>query len=578
MNHGNANFLRRLSLCCLCLACFSVGLSAQTVTTLRGTATATWDGTQVTVTWSAIGEQTTADGAGNGYGWVAVTHPGASNPDDNPPYSLMRTVFLSTPNGSYQFVPTVGVTYTLFVRYSTYQQLNGGSAVVIELPTPKQYDVTHSNSSAVPMKVGLYNGDTLIAEVTVPPGQSARLTATVPAGVELTEKFFVQSQFSDGVWLAVDDFDDTPSGTRTVSTGGLNDSTGTPPTTPPPATPPPPTVAAPTGPTTAPSTSGTGVWTTTAATTSAEALDKTTYRQGVDKITSAIAGIGKNGAINVTLGGGGGGGTGEVDTSEIERLLGEINDRGDQAKDDADAAVDDFGGNDLAIIAVDQAQSRATDGRNEMGNAISGAFGSAPSSPDSPGSPPSGFIELGTYGGQQLRIPKNPFDSEGPFNGILGTIAAFIRRLIAWSIVASFMIWLLGRLREMIAAPFNVAPFGTALSDSINSIKIAGTGGGFGYATRIFAFALIFAVILTMPLAVTAAVTAGLPWEGLKETFGQGLGSADLPGIGGVALGLVDQVIPWVLCLTSPIYYFVVQTIILPSQFFWMCFIKFLPI
>lgn len=174
-------------------------------------------------------------------------------------------------------------------------------------PVPdKQYDVTHANNSSVPLKVGLYNGSTLVAEVTIPPGETARLTATVPPGVELTEKFFVQSEFSDGVWLAIDDFDDTPSGTRTVNTNDLDDDTGTPPPTPPPPTAPPPTVAAPTGPSNSPSTSGTGVWTTTAATTSTEALDKTTFRQGVDKITAAVAGIGKDTAVNVTVGGGGG--------------------------------------------------------------------------------------------------------------------------------------------------------------------------------------------------------------------------------------------------------------------------------
>lgn len=198
----------------------------------------------------------------------------------------------------------------------------GGTSVNLgayDPPPPEQlFDKTMKNESGVPMKWAIYDGTTLIEEVIIQPGEVGRLSAVVNEDMDLTEQFFVQSEFSDGVWLALDDYSETPTVTKPVDVTQLPEG-NTPPSTPPPPTPPPPGV--PQGPSNSVTNINTGVWTATEDTTAAEALDKTTYRQGVDKITEAIG----EGVLQITGEGGLGAGStfdDEPGEEEVESIGG----------------------------------------------------------------------------------------------------------------------------------------------------------------------------------------------------------------------------------------------------------------
>lgn len=182
-----------------------------------------------------------------------------------------------------------------------------------------------------------------------------------------------------------------------------------------------------------------------------------------------------------------------------------------------------------------------------------------------------------TAAGNQVDFILNPFSSNGPFGGIIPLVAALIRRIIAWGIVVRFFVWVLQRLSEMAAAPFATAPFGDSIVTSVNSIKVLGNGGGIGYAAKLVVYGLIAVVLLTMPLTVMAAVTTGLPWSSLVQTYSAGPGAVGGSGMLSQALWMANQVVPWWMLMASPVWYFFVQSVLFPSQLFWSMFIKLLP-
>lgn len=198
---------------------------------------------------------------------------------------------------------------------------------------------------------------------------------------------------------------------------------------------------------------------------------------------------------------------------------------------------------------------------------------------DAPVAPSSSYVSVNMGAGQTpLKFMTNPFAADGPFNGAIGVCAQWIRKLVLWGLVITFFAWVLSRLREMCGSVFSSAPFGDSIVTSVNSIKVLGSGGGIGYAVKLIAYAVVGAILLTMPLVTLIAVTEGLPWLGMKAIMSDGLGSlgAGTP-ILSQALWYVDQVIPWRVCLGAPIWYFVVESVLFPSQLFWMTFVKFLP-
>ena len=228
--------------------------------------------------------------------------------------------------------------------------------------------------------------------------------------------------------------------------------------------------------------------------------------------------------------------------------------------------------------AVASAQTAAGTAKDNATTALTGAFGDGTVTPTTaPGSFGEPYVDLPQPGGGSLRMYLNPFSASGPFGGAMATAASFVRGLIAWGLVAGFFVWCLSRVREMISKPFATAPFGNSISESINSVKIAGFGGGIGYAVKLAAFALVLSIVLTMPLVLMAALTNALPLGSLLTIWHSGPGGAT-SGMLSQAIGLADKVVPWAMLMAAPIWYFTVEFVLFPSQFFWMVFIKFLPI
>jgi len=236
----------------------------------------------------------------------------------------------------------------------------------------------------------------------------------------------------------------------------------------------------------------------------------------------------------------------------------------------------------LISTQVDLIASRGTSSASTMNAVVAGpsVMGRLPSHPAQSAEPESDDILTGSIdlpvNGVNLKLYFNPMNSAGPFGGLMAKVAAFVRRLIAWGLVAVFMLWLAGRLREMMRAPFAVSPFGDSMAGSINSIKAAGFGGGLGYPVRVAAFGLVLVALLTMPPAIMAAVTAGLPWADLVTSYSSGPGVPDTALAGAIAVA--NQVVPWALVLAMPVYYLTVEYILFPSEIFWSMFIKFLPL
>lgn len=203
-----------------------------------------------------------------------------------------------------------------------------------------------------------------------------------------------------------------------------------------------------------------------------------------------------------------------------------------------------------------------------------GINGNIPGAGD-PGSAPGGSIALRANSATVINVPKNPFAWEG-FGGALATVAAIVRRMIAWAIAVSFLAWAFGRIREMVQGLFQITVLGTSLSDALNSVKVGGFGGGIGYAARLSILTVLVPLIIALPVGIMATMTAGLPWSDLNTTMQLGAGGA-ASGMVGDAIALANVVVPWVMLLTVPIYYFVVEYLLFPTQFFWSVFFKLLP-
>lgn len=256
-------------------------------------------------------------------------------------------------------------------------------------------------------------------------------------------------------------------------------------------------------------------------------------------------------------------------------------DRVEQQADVAKARLDGF--DPLGLVY--QAQSAGLDAANQGKGAAEGAlgdtYGPAPSGEmDTPiGTVDEGFTLLPMGPSHAaLKLYHNPFTAQGPFGGVLAKVASFIRRLIAWGIVAVFFFWSLGEVNKVVAEIFRVTPFSKSVEDSVNSVKILGSGGWIGYPARLICLALLVPLFLTAPLAIMAAATAGLPFGEIKSVFSLGpIGTTTDPIIL-KAIALADQLVPWAMLMASPVWYFLVRYFILPAKMFWLMFSKFIPL
>jgi len=229
--------------------------------------------------------------------------------------------------------------------------------------------------------------------------------------------------------------------------------------------------------------------------------------------------------------------------------------------------------------ALSAGQSAANQGLTAATNALSDKLGPVPTS-SSIGSVPAAtddVIELGMGYGRTVSLHTNPFTPNGPFGGVLAKVATFLRALISWGIVIVFYLYVLREVNKACEAFFKVAPFSKSIEDSINSIKAGGFGGGMGYLARTIGLLLLVPFVLTLPLAILAAATGGLPLAQILALFAGGAPSPDA-GMLQSAVSIVDQIIPWSLLMVTPVWYVIVQYGILPAKMFWMMFSKFIPL
>lgn len=410
--------------------------------------------------------------------------------------------------------------------------VGNGYKVKLTIPAnPGQYTIIYTISQ---------NG-AVIGTTTQLPGAGARIvsfTVPTPDPVVVTSRT-VGVIWQDNHYIYTGDPNDSVDTgiTDSVMPSSSDDPTPAPVTTPPTANANNPTDPANTG----------TVWTQNSG-SQTDLLTNSVFRQGVEKLMAPSLAIAKL----------------LSDKSKID------------AQDKTQAAADVAGLKDQANHVADVAQDRATQGKSKAQDVVDQFGQAADASMDYAPAVSTGYTDLDIGSGRVVRIPDNPFSNSGPFSGVLGTTATFVRGLIAWGIVVAFFIWVLSRLRQMTAAPFQTTPFGTSIPDSLNSIKVVGTGGGLGYAVKLVTYAVIFAIVLTMPLGVMAAVTAKLPFAQLVGLFVAGP-HAPTSGMLHDAMGIADQVIPWAVLLAAPVWYFVVEAVLFPSQIFWMMFIKFLP-
>lgn len=320
---------------------------------------------------------------------------------------------------------------------------------------------------------------------------------------------------------------------------------------------------------------GPGAWTTSSPTTGGDALDKKTYIEGVNKVETAIRSSAGVGAGEVGTGGGGTDMSGVINKLEQQRQDAGGSAAG-EAVEETKASFADPAAKGAEGVAL--ATGWAEQGKLETQAAMSTLFGAGPSGVGGvSGAVDNGNITVKASKHVTLTIPKNPFSANGPFSGAMAKLATFVRRLIAWGAVVAFFVWALGKIRAMVAEPFKTTPFGTSVQDSINSIKAAGFGGGTGYLAKMAILLVLLPVMLTLPVGVMAAIEAGLPWADLKEIYSLGPDAGTGNSMFEGALALANVVLPWTLLLSLPLYYFLIEFILFPSQFFWQMFMKMLP-
>jgi hypothetical protein len=226
-----------------------------------------------------------------------------------------------------------------------------------------------------------------------------------------------------------------------------------------------------------------------------------------------------------------------------------------------------------ALDFASQAASAGEDVVGQFGSTVGVAVVGVPS-PD--------FISLGVIGGKEIRIPKDPFSAQGPFGGVMASVAAFIRRLIAWGIVVAFFLWVMGEFNKAVADGFKVAPMPNYLTDLVGKISFLGNSLGVVFAVpfKLATCLIVFGFMITLPVLLLAAATAGFPWSDLKTIYAAGVPAIADDSGSGVSLarawGLADKVIPLILVLSVPLYCLLVRLFQWPARLGQMFLMKFL--
>ena len=234
----------------------------------------------------------------------------------------------------------------------------------------------------------------------------------------------------------------------------------------------------------------------------------------------------------------------------------------------------------VASNAFNLTTSTAQQAKDSTTNLISTSLGSITNNSGSPTVPTDAYVTLKVGVGDIRTINLNPFAPDGPMNGIISLVAAFIKRLIAWALVSAFFYQLLKEVRAVVGTAFLTGGYTSQTVEMVKGVNIMGNTVGVIPAAvlRITLLALCTTLVLTLPIGIMAALEGGLPWAELRSYVSSG---PPAPASGGVmlsnALGYADYVIPWRLMTSLPIYYIVVHNILFPLQVFWHMVFKFLP-
>lgn len=195
-------------------------------------------------------------------------------------------------------------------------------------------------------------------------------------------------------------------------------------------------------------------------------------------------------------------------------------------------------------------------------------------------SPETGSIALGTHGGKVLSILKNPFDSSGPFGGVLSTVAALVKRIIGWAAVAGFVAFFFDRIYRVIADANQTTAIPSVISDGISNAA-AGIGNIVSIPARVVVCVAVATLALGFPIILFTALKIGLPFSQIQSTFAEGAVTVNSAGgpasVLSRAWALAGQVVPWEVLFAVPLWGFVVRFLIIPKLFFWQMFYKFLP-
>lgn len=228
----------------------------------------------------------------------------------------------------------------------------------------------------------------------------------------------------------------------------------------------------------------------------------------------------------------------------------------------------------------DSVTSNAEAMRTKVASAVASKIGTARTDAlDTPGEPNPGTVDLRISSSRTVKMQLNPFAVDAPLGGIVRSAAIFIKRLIAWALIAWFMRELMKEVRGVCGAAFLTGGYNSQVVDMVKSVNIFGWSVGVpaSAALRVAMLALVVTLVLTLPVAVLAAAEAGLPWSDLTTVYHAGPPGAGGSASWGEAIGYADYVVPWRLLLSLPLYYILIHNVLFPLQMFWQLVFKFLP-
>jgi len=231
-----------------------------------------------------------------------------------------------------------------------------------------------------------------------------------------------------------------------------------------------------------------------------------------------------------------------------------------------------------ATSLISTANTRAS-GIQTNAQTVVSQFGTIPTTTGEGSDPADPTVDLQISATKTITMHLNPFSSAGPFGGVIGTVAGLIKRLIAWGLVMTFLITVMKEMRYVMGTIFLTNANQSQILDALNNVRVFGNSLGVPVSVtlRVALTAGLVSLFLTIPLVISAAVEAGLPWTSLVATATAGPIGSGGPSMIQTAIGYASQVVPWVTLMSAPVYYFVLHAALFPAQAFWQMLMKVLP-